>query len=100
MTIKHIDVLSVARIAAVVYAALGFIGGLIFACISLLGVGVTAAQHDGQLAAFFSLLFGVGAIIALPILYGVFGFIGAAITTWLFNVAAGIAGGIRIQVES
>lgn len=101
MTIRHIDVLSVARIAAVVYAGLGFLAGLIFACITLFGVGLGAAmQQDSQLPAFFSLMFGVGAVIFLPIVYAVMGFLVAAIATWLFNIAAGIAGGVRIQVET
>jgi hypothetical protein len=55
---------------------------------------------DAQLPAVFSMLFGVGAIIALPIIYGIMGFLVAAFTTWLFNIAAGIAGGVKIQIET
>lgn len=100
MTIKHVDVLSVAKIAAVVYAGLGLIAGLVFASITLLGFGFGAAmQHDSELPALVSVLFGVGAVIALPILYAVMGFLVAAVSTWLFNIAAGIAGGVKIQVE-
>ena len=100
MTIRHIDVLSVAKIAAVVYAGLGLLAGLVFACITVLGFGIgAAAQHDTAVPAFVSLLFGVGAIVALPILYAVMGFIVAAVSTWLFNVAAGVAGGVKIEVE-
>jgi len=99
MTIRHIDVLSVAKVAAVVYAGLGFFAGLVFACIALLGTGFSAAMRDSQMPPIVSLLFGAGAIIALPIFYSVIGFVVAAVTTWLFNVAAGIAGGVKIQVE-
>ena len=101
MTIKHVDVLSVAKIAAVVYAGLGLIGGVIFACIALLSAGLTSAmQQNAQIPPIFSLFFGVGAIVAMPVVYGVMGLILGAISAWLFNVAAGIAGGVRIQVET
>ena len=99
MTIRHIDVLSVAKIAAVVYAGLGFVAGLIFACFALLGAGFSALQHDSQLPPIFSVLFGVGAVVALPIFYSIMGFLVAAVMTWLFNVAAGITGGVSIQTE-
>lgn len=101
MTIKRFDVLSVAKIAAVVYAGLGLIGGLFFACFALLGFGFAAAAQEGgpHLPQIFSLMFGVGAIVAFPVMYAVIGFVMGAFTTWLFNVAAGITGGVRIQVE-
>jgi len=101
MTIKRVDVLSVAKIAAVVYAGLGLLVGLIFACIALLGAGFTAAmQNDGQLPPIFSVMFGVGAVIAAPILYSILGFLLGALVSWLFNLAAGITGGVKFQVDS
>jgi hypothetical protein len=101
MTIKSVGVLSIAKIAAVVYAGLGLLGGIIFACFALVGAGITSAmQQNAQLPPVFSLVFGVGAIVAMPIIYGVMGFILGAISAWLFNIAAGIAGGVNIQVET
>ena len=44
-------------------------------------------------------LVGIGAIIALPIFYGLLGFVVFAIGAWLYNLAAGFVGGIRIDVE-
>jgi hypothetical protein len=44
-------------------------------------------------------LFGAGAVILLPICYGIFGFIGTLIGAWLFNVAAGIVGGVEVEVK-
>jgi hypothetical protein len=43
--------------------------------------------------------FGVGAIILLPIFYGFFGFVGTLIMAALFNVAAGMVGGIEVDAR-
>jgi hypothetical protein len=45
----------------------------------------------------FGAMFGVAGIIVMPILYGVFGFIFALIGAVIYNVVAGIAGGIEIE---
>lgn len=45
------------------------------------------------------MLFGVGAIIFLPIMYGIMGFIGGAIMAFVYNVVAGIAGGVELELE-
>jgi hypothetical protein len=47
----------------------------------------------------FGALFGVGAIILLPICYGILGFIGTLIMAWLFNIAAGIVGGVEVDAR-
>jgi hypothetical protein len=44
-------------------------------------------------------LFGIGAIVLLPILYGCLGFVMTLLMAWLYNVAAGIVGGVEIQTE-
>jgi hypothetical protein len=42
---------------------------------------------------------GVGAIIVLPIFYGGLGFVGTLIAAWLYNVIAGVVGGIELDVQ-
>lgn len=76
------------------YALLGLIAGAFF---SLLAVaGTFAARGDEGAAALF---FGAGAIIVLPILYGILGFIGGVIIAALYNVVASVAGGIELDLE-
>jgi hypothetical protein len=70
-----------------VYAVLGLIIGGLFSSISL----ATEVAEGGHA------LSGVGAIILLPIVYGVVGFIGGIIVAALYNVAASIVGGIEIE---
>ena len=102
MIIRRFDVLSVAKVAGILYAGMGFIAGLIFACISLVAGGIisaAAAKSGDTLPPFFGMIFGVGAVIALPIMYGIMGFLVGALTAWLYNLCAGMVGGIRVEVE-
>ena len=69
MQIRRIGALSLAKVLAVIYAVFGLIFGLIFS------------------------------LIALPIFYGLIGFIGGLITAWLYNAAARIIGGIELELE-
>lgn len=55
---------------------------------------------NGQSAeAVFGLMFGVGAIIILPLFYGVVGFVVSAIGAAVYNVIASVTGGIEVQLE-
>jgi hypothetical protein len=47
----------------------------------------------------FAAMFGVGAIIILPLFYGVIGLIGGAIGAALYNLFAGLFGGIELETE-
>lgn len=98
MVITRVRVLSVAKIAGVLYAGVGLIIGALFSLIGLAGfAGGMASESSG--GALVSALFGVGAIVVLPIFYGVMGFVVTLVSAWLFNIAAGIAGGVEIEVS-
>ena len=101
MVIRRVGVWSVAKVAAVLYAAMGILAGLLFAGISLVGAGIAAAsQHSGEpMPAWFGALFGVGAIIILPVLYGVMGLVLGALTAAIYNGVAGAVGGIEMDVQ-
>ena len=100
MVLKHIGVWSVARIAGAIYAALGLLGGLFFALISLAGAGLAGAMESHDMPAFFPAIFGVGAIILFPILYGVIGLVFGALSAALYNLFAGMVGGIELDLQS
>ncbi|HEX9670962.1 MAG TPA: hypothetical protein VGC93_15930 [Thermoanaerobaculia bacterium] len=98
MTIlKRIGVLSCGKMMGALYALMGLIFGAIFSLLSL--VGGLAGLASGEDQAIFGVLFGVGAIVILPILYGIFGFLGGLLTAFLYNVVAGIAGGVELQLQ-
>lgn len=100
MVIKRIGVGSAAKMAGVLYAAIGLIAGAIFACIALVGAGASsAAGGESAIPGVIGGFIGVGAVIVLPIMYGIFGCIGAALGAWLYNVVAGLVGGIEVEIQ-
>ena len=102
MVLKSVGVLSVAKLLAILYACFGLIAGAILSLIGFLGVLGAAAggnSPEGVAGVVFGLIFGVGAIIVLPIFYGVMGFVGGLIAAWLYNVVANVAGGVELQLE-
>ena len=97
MVITRVNALSVAKVAAVVYAGIGLIAGALFSLIGMVGVGAAMAGVEG--AGIMSAVFGVGAIIFMPICYAILGFIGSFIAASIFNFAAGMTGGIQIETK-
>ena len=97
MTITRVGPLSCAKVAGLLYVVIGLIAGGLFSLVAMAGGFAAAARSDD--AGVFAALFGVGAIIILPICYGVFGFIGTLIMAGLFNVAAGMVGGIEVDAQ-
>ena len=93
MVLKSIGVASCAKLMGAMYAAIGLILGAIFALLALLGAGL------GGDAGAAGMMFGVGAVVFLPIFYGVLGFIGGALMALVYNVVAGIAGGLELELE-
>lgn len=99
MVVKSVGVVSVGKIYGAISGTFGLIAGGIFTLASLAGaaIGATAGEEPG--AAFFGLVFGVGAIVILPLVYAVFGFIAGVVGALIYNVAAGFLGGVEIEVE-
>lgn len=95
MIIRRIGPLSCAKIAGTLYAAMGLIIGAFFSIAAI--VGGFAAADSGEAA--FAAIFGVGAVVLLPLFYGVLGFVTTLIAAWLYNVVAGVVGGIEIQTQ-
>ena len=95
MTLKRVGPLSCAKISGTLYAILGLILGFFFSLIGMLGF---AAQPE-EASPIFGLVFGVGAIIVLPIMYGLLGFIMALIGAGLYNILASAVGGVEVVIE-
>ena len=93
VTIKRLDVMSCGVMLGVLYAILGlFVGGIF----SLLALGGVAAGGGDVMA---GLITGVGAVIALPLMYGIMGFVGGIIFALLYNLCASLVGGIKFDLE-
>jgi hypothetical protein len=93
MVIKRIEPLSCAKMVGTLYAILGFIVGTLFSLFALGGANALGVLPFG------GALFGVGAVILLPLLYGCAGFIIALIMASFYNLVAGWVGGIEFQAE-
>jgi hypothetical protein len=98
MVITRVGPLSVAKIAGVLYAIVGLIFGAFLSLIGLAGMAGGLA-NDSPGGAAFGALFGVGAIIALPIFYGCLGFVMTLIMAALFNLGARLTGGVELDVR-
>lgn len=103
MVLRRVGVLSCGKVLGALYALLGLIIGGIYALLALLFavIGVSTAQETGDALAggVFGVLFGVGAIILFPILYGVLGFVGGVIAAFLYNLISRFVGGIELDLE-
>lgn len=93
-SIRRFGVISFANIIGLLYGLLGLIVGAFISLFSLFGAALSSATGNGNP---FRQLFGVAAIFVLPIIYGVLGWIGGVITMGLYNLVAGIIGGVEVE---
>ena len=99
MTITRVRPISAGKIAGLLYALIGlFIGAFIslFALIGGVAAGSMSDSEGGGAA--IGMLFGVGAIVIAPLVYGCMGFISAIIMAFIYNLVAGVVGGIQVDV--
>ncbi|MDR3385725.1 MAG: hypothetical protein P4L92_01630 [Rudaea sp.] len=93
MVIKRIGVLKLAIFEGAMMAAFGLLAAFF---VMLFGAMLGSVNHN---ASVLGAVGGIAALIIFPIMYGVFGFIAGAIGAALYNLIAGIVGGIEIDVE-
>lgn len=98
MVLNRVGPLSAGKLMAVLYALFGLIIGALMTLMAVMGGGGSdpaAADAMGALGP----MMGVGAIVILPILWGIFGFIGGLIGAFLYNIAAKIGGGVELDLS-
>lgn len=99
-SVTRIGPLSVAKMLAVTYAFLGLFFGGVISLFALMGAAVGgAAGGDSASGGIAAMLFGVGAVIILPVVYGCLGFVGGLIMAPLYNLVARVVGGIEIELS-
>jgi hypothetical protein len=97
MVLRSVGVLSAGKILGSVYAVMGLILGAFFSLFAMAGVAANG-NEAGETVPFLP-FFGVGAIIVVPIVYGLMGFFLGAIGAAIYNLAAGFIGGIEMHFE-
>jgi hypothetical protein len=95
--LKRVDVLSCGKLMGIMYTALGLIAGILVALFASCA-GALNTVPDQQMSGMMGMIFGVGAIVLMPILYGVLGFFGGMIMALLYNVTARLTGGVEFEV--
>lgn len=93
--VKRVGVFSVGKVMGVLYAIVGLILGGVISLSVLLGAAASGS-HEGIPAA----IFGAGAIVIIPLLYGSLGLIGGIIMAALYNLVASIIGGVEVEITS
>jgi hypothetical protein len=97
--LKRVGVLSAGTISGVAGAVGGLMVGGVFFLMSLtmMGVSQQGNLNNGNDPTAAVLGMGVGVIIFMPITYGIFGFIGGVIYAFIYNILAGMTGGLQME---
>ena len=90
--LRKISVVSLAKLQAVLMAFIGLIAGMAYSFGGAIYEAFTGSLNSGTALAFL-------ALIGMPILFAVFGFITGTIEAYLYNVASKWFGGIEIDIE-
>ena len=95
--IKKFEPLSVMKISAICYGALGLLEGVLFGVMFSM-IPLTAHGNE-NLPKVFGPLFGVWAVIICSVLFAVMGAVMAGVGAAIYNVSARFVGGIEVEVE-
>src|SRR5215207_1918696 len=100
--IRRMGVFSCAKIYSITLAAMGLIIGIIYGLIFMVvgGAMMAGGGRDSGAAGASSLVIGLVMMIAIPVFYGIIGFVGGLIGGLVYNVAAGVVGGLELELEN
>jgi hypothetical protein len=103
LRIKKFGIFSFAKMQGATCFVLGLIIGVIYGVFiigySLLGASLIGGDSKMAIGG-GGVIAGIVTMIAVPIIYGIFGFIFGAIAAVIYNVFAGLIGGVEIEVEN
>ncbi len=99
MIVKRIGVMSSAKVSGFLYAGMGLILGFFMSFVSLFGLAFGRAIDQGNgVEPIVGAMFGLGAIVLLPLVYGAMGFVMGAFTAAIYNLVARAIGGLEIEL--
>ncbi len=93
MIIRKIQPLSLAKVLSAIYAGLGLLFGALMSVASLVAPGFPGGGGGPEEWLFR------GAVVLLPIVYGLFGFLGGLIVSLLYNFISRYVGGLELEVD-
>jgi MFS family permease len=101
-TIQSVPVMPFALMLACISAVMGLIVGVFYAAIFgaiFSGLPSSATGTLGFNLGWLGLIFGIGAIITMPILFFILGLIQGVIYAWVYNFLAPRIGGIKLRFK-
>ncbi len=101
MTIRRFGVISLAKMYGLLMFIFGLIIGIIYGLFFIIfGAAMSAAGgSNAAMGGASTVVIGIAAIIGIPILYGVLGFIMGTIGALVYNALSGIIGGVKFDLE-
>ena len=93
--ITRIGVLSLGKIFGILYAFFGLVIGTLMSL-----VFVFSGAMMGDTGGITGFVFGAGAIITLPLFYGIMGFLSGILMAVPYNMIAGWIGGLEVEIET
>ena len=103
MTIRRFSVFSVAKIQGFLGFVIGLLIGVVYGLVFMIfgaAISSLAPQGDSQaMGGVGAIVIGLIIMIAVPVFYGILGFIGGAIGALVYDLAAGVVGGLKFELE-
>ena len=90
--LKRLGVLFSAKLQAILMAFVGLIAGILYAFGGAIYELLTGSLNSGTALAFL-------ALIGMPIVFAIFGFVAGAVGAFLYNLVAGWFGGLEMDFE-
>lgn len=102
LRIRKLGVLSVGKIYAVMMLVMSLLISIPYGLVIMLfgAAALGSGARDGMLAGGGAIVMGILVMIGLPIFYSIIGFIAGVIGAFIYNLFAGMVGGIEIEVEN
>lgn len=102
LRIRKLGILSVGKIYAVMMLVISLLISVPYGVVIMIfGAAMLGQGGDaGMMAGGGSIIVGLLVMIGLPILYAIIGFISGVIAALIYNIFAGMVGGIEIEVEN
>jgi hypothetical protein len=98
-TVKRFEPVQLGKMLGVLYALMGLIFVPFFILFAAIGAFAQKSGGDQSPGGVFVVGAAVGMALAIPICYGVFGFIFGLISAAIYNLVARWIGGIEVEVE-
>jgi hypothetical protein len=102
LRIRKIGILSVAKIYAVMMLAMSLIVSIPYGLMVMLfgAVMVGSGANEGMMAGGGAIVMGLLIMVGIPVFYALIGFVAGALGALIYNIFAGIVGGVEIEVEN